>query len=84
MSSDRQARRQVSRHPVRGRLAHRLTVRKRSTMWRISAERPPVRETTVWLSSAHHCQYLSQPSRLVYTLSATSIYHIQPLTLGRR
>ena len=84
MSSDRQARRQVSRHPVRGRLAHRLTVRKRSTMWRISAERPSVREATIWLFSAHHCQHSLQPSSLGLVLSATSSRSLLSLTLGRR
>ena len=84
MSKDPRARRQVGGHAVRGYLAHRLALRKRPTMWRIFAERPPVREATVWLLSAHHCQHSLQPSSLRLVLSTTSSRHVQPLTLGRR
>ena len=84
MNNDLRTAGQVSGHPVRGRLAHRLTLRNRSTMWRISAERPPVREAAVWLSSAHDGQHFLQPSSLRLVLSATSYHHVQPLTFGRR
>lgn len=84
MSKDPRARRQVGGHAVRGYLAHRLALRKRPTMWRIFAERPPVREATVWLLSAHHCQHSSQPSILGLVLSATSSRSLLSLTLGRR
>ncbi len=81
MRRDCRAVRQVRRHPVRGRLAHRLASFRRPTMWRISAERPPVREATVWLLSTYHRQYLSQPSSLM--LQSLSGQHLQPLTFGR-
>ena len=84
MRRDRRATRQVNKYPVRGYLAHRLALRKRPTMWRIFAERPPVREATVWLLSAHHCQHSSQPSILGLVLSATSSRSLLSLTLGRR
>ena len=84
MSKDPRATRQARRHPVKGRLAHRLALSQCPTMWRISAERPPVREATVWLLSAHHCQHSSQPSILGLVLSATSSRSLLSLTLGRR
>ena len=84
MSSARQARRQVRRHPVRGRLAHRLALLKCPAYGCIFAERPPVREATVWLLSAHHCQHSLQPSSLGLVLSATSSRSLLSLTLGRR
>ena len=84
MNNDLRTAGQVSRRPVRGRLAHRLALCNRPTMWRIFAERPPVREATVWLLSAHHCQHSSQPSILGLVLSATSSRSLLSLTLGRR
>lgn len=84
MNNDLRTAGQVSGHPVRGRLAHRLALCKRPTMWRIFAERPPVREATVWLLSAHHCQHSLQPSSLGLVLSATPSRGLLSLTLGRR
>ena len=84
MRRDRRATRQVNKYPVRGRLAHRLAVRKHPTMWRISAERPPVREATVWLLSAHHCQHSLQPSSFRLVLSATFSRSHLSLAFGRR
>lgn len=82
MSKDPRATRQASRYPVRGRLYHRLASLIRPAMWRISAERPPVREATVWLLS--DCQHSLQPSSLGLVLSTTSSHHLLPLTFGRR
>ena len=84
MSKDPRATRQARRHPVKGRLAHRLALSQCPTMWRISAERPSVREATIWLFSAHHCQHSLQPSSLGLVISATSSHHVHPLTFGRR
>ena len=84
MSKDPRARRQVGGHAVRGYLAHRLALRKRPTMWRIFAERPPVREATVWLLSAHHGQHSLQPSSFRLVLSATFSRSHLSLAFGRR
>lgn len=75
--------RPVRAHPVRGRIAHHLVTPNCPTDGRFTAKRPSVREATVWLFSAHHCQHSSQPSSLVL-FQTISCYHYLPLTFGRR